>query len=168
MDEFLRALREFESKLNQYIRVARCSDSPSEHQAHDIHEPATQDELEALRSMGGEDLISIYEKCNGLRLCAPDESKGVLIYRVDDIPKGNEEWKPWLSGVADDELWGFQRFGLAFGEIAGTANYLVVYQGRVFYADHEGAEGDDPWAESLCQFFSRIADEPGSFLDSML
>lgn len=168
MHEFLTALREFDSELNQYIRNTWFSGNPAEHQAHDIGEPATPDELEMLESIGGRDLISTYQYCNGLRLCVPDESQGVLIYRVTDIPRGNEEWKAWLTDLADDELWDFQKFGLAFGEIAETGNYLVVYEGRVFYADHEGAESDDPRAESVREFFSRIANEPGSFLDQML
>ena len=121
-----------------------------------------------MKNLGGTDLISTYRQCNGLRLCAPDESQGILIYCISDISNGNEHWKAWLEDLADDELWDFQKFGLAFGEIAESGNYLVVYNGRVFYADHEGAEMDDPWAESLEEFFSRIANEPDDYLDSML
>lgn len=130
--------------------------------------PAASGDLDKLRSLGGEDLIFLYEKCNGFRLCVPDESQGILIYSIAEIPNGNAEWKAWFKDDEEGELWDFQKSGLAFGEIAESGNYLVVHEGRVFYADHEGAELDDPWADSVSEFLLRIAEEPEVFLDRML
>jgi hypothetical protein len=168
MDDFLEALLENNSKLSVYIRESFGPKHSSELPPHKIGRPAGSDELEMLRALGGEDLRVLYERCNGLRLCAPDEHSGILIFPIADITTNNMLWKNWFSDLDDDELWDFQKSGLAFGEIIETGNYLVLHDARVFYADHEGAEGDDPWAQSLSEFFSRIANEPSDFLDRML
>jgi len=168
VNEFLTSLQNPQSELNQYIQKTWCEANSSTPRPHGIGNPSTATELQKLDSMGGGELVFIYKKCNGLRLCAPDEGQGIYIYPINEISKGNKEWKSWFTDLDEDELWDFQKFGLAFGEIATTGNYLVVYKEQVFYADHEGAEGDDPWANSLEQFFSKISNEPWNFLDRML
>ena len=123
MEVFLQALRDSESALNQYVRETWCSGDASPHEQHEIERPATEADLERLRQLGGESLVPLYEKCNGLRLCAPDASQGILIYSVGNLASGNAAWKAWLTDLEEDELWDFQKFGLAFGEIAESGNY---------------------------------------------
>jgi len=168
MNKFLASLREPRSELNQYILKTWCEPHSSQPTPHGIGKPATAKELKNLYSMGGEGLVSLYKNCNGLRLCVPDEYHGIYIYPINEIPNENKEWKLWFTDLADDELWDFQKFGLAFGEMIGTGNYLVIHKGQVFYADHEGAQGDEPWADSLDQLFLKISNDPWDYLDRMI
>ncbi|MEO1037028.1 MAG: hypothetical protein AAFX44_15845 [Pseudomonadota bacterium] len=168
MRKFLDELRDTESALSRYIRKLWCDPRSGAQQPYVIQEPATPRELQVLETLGGRDLLSIYTVCNGLILCAPGQYRGLLIYAIDEIPAGNEYWKAWFDDLEEDELWDFQKHGLAFGEILESGNYLVAYGGQVYFADHEGAEMDEPWAASVNEFFDRIAHEPDEYLDRML
>ena len=53
--------------------------------------------------------------------------------------------------------------GLAFATIATSANYFVVYNGKIYYSDHDGGD-DRVWGENLELFFQRALSDPAQFL----
>ena len=75
----------------------------------------------------------------------------------------NAEWREWFDWMEEDEIWEFQKNGVAFGEIVASGNYFVWWNGTVYYSDHDGGD-DTPYGRSLSDFLDRIVENPAKFL----
>ncbi len=137
----------------------RCSkpgsrESRLEHEVqvrHDLGKAASQDEIEILCSKlgeGCEQLIDLYSQHNGMTLYVEGEDAGITFFPIESFEERNSEWHEWLDDLEEDEMWDFQKSGIAFGEIVASGNYFVFWEGKIYYADHDG--GDDvPYGDTF-------------------
>jgi hypothetical protein len=134
---------------------------------HDLGESASSDELAVLRQTlgaGCDEFETLYAQHNGMILYAYGDDAGVCIYPIAELDARNVDWREWFGELDDDELWDFQRHGVAFGEIIASGNYFVWWQGKVYYSDHDDGD-DEPYGNSLSEFLDRIAHDPAKFLE---
>lgn len=133
---------------------------------HKKNEAPSQDELNRLREWTkyeNEEIIEFYSLMNGIKMyCQNNQPKIELfpIYKLDDE---NQAWQYNYKGMEQNELYDFQKEGVAFGEIAQSGNYFVFYQGRVYYADH------DEWEETILgnsffDFLNKMIEDPSKFM----
>ena len=86
-----------------------------------------------------------------------------MFYPIDQLKERNAEWREWFEGMDDDDMWEFQKHGIAFGEIIASGNYFIFWQGKVYYSDHDGGD-DEPYGNTVSEFLDRIAANPAQFL----
>lgn len=136
------------------------------HELGEPAEPAKLAELEVLVPDPSGQLRVVYEKHDGMLLYVAGATAGVRFYPVDQLEARNEEWKEWFDLADEEDLYPFQSGGAAFAEVDGSGNYFVLWEGQVYYSDHEGP-GDEPLATSLSEFLDAIASDPARFLERM-
>ena len=120
------------------------------------------DVLKELIKESDQQLISFYQKYNGLKLYCNKEDFSLEFFIIHDLEKLNKEWKYWFFDYEDNELHDFQKYGIAFGRIPHSSKYFVFYEGKVYLSDHEGCS-DKPIADCFYSFLSKIAADPTSF-----
>jgi len=127
--------------------------------------PATLRELEALRDFAGAQyafLEPLYRELNGVTLHGHRDTFGLVVARVEQLPEFASDWKDSFYEEEDD-LYPFQREGIAFATIAHSGNYFAAHNGKIYYDDHDGGD-DSVWGEDLESFFERALLEPAKFL----
>jgi hypothetical protein len=112
------------------------------------------------------EIVEFYKVHNGIKLYCNGETSGLQLYSVDDLKELNEEWKESFSYYEEDELYEFQKNGVAFGDISFSGNYFVFNDGKIFYSDHDGGD-DSPVGETFNDFLSKISSDPAQFLYDM-
>ncbi len=134
--------------------------------SNDVGAPASRLQLEQLRELAGpafDTLAPLYEAFNGLGFHVNADTAGLFVAPIEQLAELNRDWREWFSDIAPADLYEFQRHGFAFATIVASANYFVVFRGRIYYSDHDG--GDDAvWGEDLERFFSRALSDPPRFL----
>jgi len=141
---------------------------------HKLGPPAGDKDIAALCSKlgeGSEQFEPLYSRHNGMTLYAPgagvemnaDWDAGIIFYAVKKLKARNAEWREWFDWMDDEDLYEFQRHGVAFGEILASGNYFVWWQGKVYYSDHDDCDGE-PYG-TLSEFLDRIAENPAGFLE---
>jgi hypothetical protein len=128
--------------------------------------PASVANLRRLREIAGSEypaLEPLYSAFNGVALHKHGRTAGLVVASVDELLEFNTEWRESMGSLTDDELYDFQRDGVAFATIAASGNYFAVYRGKVFYSDHDGGD-DTEWSDGLDAFFERALKEPAKFL----
>lgn len=136
---------------------------------NELNPGATESEILILQELipeNNKEIIDFYKLYNGISLYRNGETSGIEMCPINDLKKLNEDWKEWFSDYEEDELYDFQKDGVAFGEIAHSGNYFVFYEGRVFYSDHDEFEEKD-LGETFNEFLQKIADDPADFLLEM-
>lgn len=168
MDAFFEHLRDPSPGFRCY-RPSR-DETQLEHQVHVQHfvgDPATDEDLaEIQRRLGPEcdDMKALYSKCNGLLLyCQGEETPGLALFPVEHWDDKNAERREWFEHWDEDDLYEFQKHGIAFGEVCFSGNYFVWYEGTIYYADHDGGD-DTPLGDTLLHFLDRIVADPAKFL----
>lgn len=130
--------------------------------------PATAFQLQLLQQVADSEfayLEPFYREFNGIVFHQSNETAGLIVAAANKIQELNDEWHEWFfDGLESEDLYDFQRKGIAFATIASSGNFFVVYQGKVYYSDHDG--GDDTiWADSVEGFFKRALTNPVQFLE---
>lgn len=136
---------------------------------HVLNGPASSHALKRLRELvgaGHAELEQLYGVHDGLELYTQGgEGGGLLLLPIS-------EWMPATTGFRDDfassgrtdeDLYDFEKHGIVIGEPPYSGNVLILYQGRVHYADHDGGD-DTPLADSLGELLDRVRREPAVFL----
>ena len=95
-------------------------------------------------------------------LYVADATAGVVFYPIEVFEQRNEEWREWFEDLSEEEIWEFQKHGVAFGEISASGNYFVFWNGQVYYSGHDG--GNDEPLGTLPEFLDHIAQNPAQFL----
>ena len=115
--------------------------------------------------LGGpcDEVKQLYAAHDGLCLYCQGDSPAVQFHAIGDWIALQREWKRWYEGLDNAELYDFQKHGVAFGEVYFSGNYFVLYQGKVFYANHDGGD-DTPLADTFFGFLSLFCEEPARFL----
>ncbi|MEQ9413502.1 MAG: SMI1/KNR4 family protein, partial [Cyclobacteriaceae bacterium] len=122
--------------------------------------------LKKLISDNNDQIVNFYKTANGLKLYCNGDTSGIEIYPIDQLSELNEEWKESFSDFEEDELYDFQKNGVAFGAISQSGNYFVLLDGKVYYSDHDG--GDDTiLGEDFNEFLDKTVTEPADFLYEM-
>lgn len=136
---------------------------------HEINEPATENDISFLKKIisdNNDRIVNFYKEANGLKLYCNGDTSGIEIYPIDQLRELNEEWKESFSDFEEDELYDFQKNGVAFGTISQSGNYFVLLDGKVYYSDHDG--GDDTiLGEDFNEFLDKTVAEPADFLYEM-
>ncbi len=144
-----------ESKLEHEVKVC-----------HNLGDPASQKKITALLTKlgeGSEQFETLYSQYNGMVLYVSGDDAGIVFYPVEDIEECNSDWREWFEDMEEEDLWDFQKNGIAFGEIVASGNYFVYWKGKIYYSDHDGGD-DDPYGNTLSEFLDRIAENTAKFL----
>lgn len=132
---------------------------------NELNSGATAKEIAKLKDvtkMESSQLIKFYQKYSGIKLYCNRENFGLEFFSVQNLEKANQEWKYWFFDYEDNELYDFQKYGTAFGKIAHSGKYFILYEGKVFLSDHEGST-DTPIGDNFYSFLSKIANNPLEF-----
>jgi hypothetical protein len=133
---------------------------------HRLGTPASSEMLARLLARlgnGSEEFESLYSRHNGMVLYVCGDDAGIHFSSIEGLDEFNSEWRIWFEDMEEDELWEFQKHGVAFAEICASGNYFVWWEGKVYYSNHDGGD-DDPFGDSLSEFLDRIAANPAQFL----
>jgi hypothetical protein len=136
---------------------------------HAVGMPAAAGQLTKLRRLAGVSagpLEELYARHDGFQLYVQSpEHLGLLLYSIDEWDPATERFKSELEdwGRSLNDAFDFERDGLIFGEPAFAGNYFFLYEGAIYYSDHDGGDGA-PIAPSFDSFLDRIVDDPAKFL----
>jgi hypothetical protein len=136
---------------------------------NEVHEGAGHEDLALLQQLileKGEEVFEFYKQFNGVKLFCNKDIAGVELFKVTELVGENEAWKEWFSERDENELYDFEKYGIAFGTVPRSGNYFVLYEGRVYYSDHDDVN-ESPLAESFSDFLLQIVKNPAEFLYTM-
>lgn len=134
-----------------------------------VGEPATSEQMDQLAQITKQEfdeLKSIYASYNGASFHEAGVTAGLVIAAIDQLQQFNDEWQSWLEMMEPEEVFDFQKHGVAFATIEASGNFFVMYQGQVFYSDHDDPD-EKPIAKSLEAFLDQALNQPAQFLNSM-
>ena len=135
----------------------------------DLNKPATAKHLATLRRLLNSHAAKfepLYAKHNGGALYVqPPDNAGLLLYPINEWESATRRFKKELDewGRDSDELYDFEREGVIFGEPPASGNHLFLFEGAVYYSNHDGGD-DEPLAPSFDAFLDRVVDDPAKFL----
>lgn len=136
---------------------------------HAMGSPAAPEHLATLRQLLGTHAVQVedlYSKHDGLKLyLQSSDHVGLLLLPINEWEPTTRRFKEELEdwGRSLDEAFDFERHGIAFGEPAFSGNLLFLYDGAVYYSDHDGGD-ETPLASSFGGFLDRIVDDPAKLL----
>jgi hypothetical protein len=138
---------------------------------HEIGAAATASHLEQLRKLLGEhaaEVEALYSKHDGLELYGQSGGGELIFFPINQWEKATRGFRRELqeSGRDADGAYEFELNGVVFGEPASSGNYLMLYQGAVYYADHDGGD-DTPLAPCFEALLDRIVEDPAKFLNDL-
>ena len=148
-----------------------CRDTSEHYQltvplSHAVGSPVRTSDLDELHRIAGTEakwLLPLYSEFNGIIFHQYGDTAGLIVASIDQLEALNNEWRVWFQDMRQEELYDFQREGLAFASIAASATFFVISKGRVYYSDHDG--GDDRiWGDNLELFFKGALSDPARFL----
>ena len=136
---------------------------------HAAGSPAAPEHLAKLRRLLGTHAAQVedlYSKHDGFELYvqSPDHA-GLVLFPISEWEPATQRFREELGewGRTLDEAFDFEQHGLAFGEPAFSGNLFFLYDGAVYYSDHDGGD-DTPLASTFSGFLDRIVDDPAKFL----
>lgn len=167
MQDFIRHINSKNQKFKCYLN---SDESETLNLTVDIYNElnsgATVEEISKFKKLmvdNNDQIIALYKLYNGIKLYCNGDTSGLQFYSIGDLSELNETWKEGYSDFEEDELYEFQKSGFAFGEISHSGNYFILFDGKVFYDDHDGGD-DTPAGETFNEFLSKIAIDPVEFL----
>ncbi|MFT3705944.1 MAG: SMI1/KNR4 family protein [Agriterribacter sp.] len=170
MQDFLRHINLENQKFKCYVNTDEEETITLTVDIHNIlNDAASENEISLLRKLiphNNGELIDFYTTHNGIKLYCNNDTSGIEFYAAKDLNKLNEMWKEELAYFEDYQLYDFQKGGVAFGEISHSGNYFVLFEGAVFYSDHDG-EDEEAIGATFFDFLSKIADNPADLLFKM-
>ncbi|HXI97338.1 MAG TPA: hypothetical protein VNG73_00220 [Gemmatimonadaceae bacterium] len=138
--------------------------------SHRLHQAATDSAITKLCSLipqPSAEVEALYRVHDGMDLYVQGSTVGLALYPVSNWGAATKSFRQdaAASGRLVDELYDFEREGIVIGEPPNSGNVIVLYEGRVYYSDHDGGD-DTPLAENFASFLQRIvADPPQLLLD---
>lgn len=177
-------MKDFISHLNQKDTSFQCFDANDGSEQlvftvkvhHLLGKPATEKQIEALKAIipDNQEIIDLYQLHNGMTLYrhvetarknySNGDASGITFYPIYQLKKHNKEWKSYNIDVLHEEyMFDFQKYGVTFGEVTYSMNSFVLYEGKVYYDDHDGGD-DTPIGENIEDFLSKIIADPAQFL----
>ena len=153
----------------------RCYDSNDSQQSltldvkvrHILEAPAGSKELNKISKTigdGAKQIVEFYEKHNGVQLYCQGDAPALEFFPVGQWRVKQQEMEDGL--FEPDLAFEFQKKGTVFGEVSGSGNYLVIYQGDVYYSNLDGGD-DTPVADSFFAFLTRICSNPAQLLHDL-
>lgn len=135
----------------------------------EIHEGSSEEDIKILQRLipeNGQEIFEFYKSYNGVKLFCNKETVGVEFFKANEFVAENEGWKELCSEIDENELCNFEKYGVAFGTIPNSGNYFILYEGKVYYSNHDDMN-DSPVTESFNEFLLQIATDPADFLYKM-
>lgn len=167
-------MNEFLEHISYKTPNFRCFDCNDESETLNLtvsvqnikNEPASENQLNELRKLiefQNEEITEFYSIMNGIKMYCQNNQPKIELFPIHKWKDENEAWQYDYEGMEPDELYDFQKEGIAFGEISQSGNYFVFYEGKVYYADH------DEWEEiilgnSFYDFLNEIIRDPSRFM----
>lgn len=133
---------------------------------NELNEGATKNDIALLTQLipeNNNEITAFYKLYNGIKLYCNRDTSGLQFYPVGDLLDLNEEWKQEHLDFSEDELYDFQKGGVAFGDISHSGNYFIFFEGKIYYDDHDGGD-NTPVGETFNKFLTNIITNPASFL----
>ena len=123
-----------------------CRDTSEQHElivplSHTVRSPAKSTELDKLHRIAGREaewLLPLYSEFNGIIFHQHGDTAGLIVASIEQLEELNSEWREWFQDLEQEDLYDFQREGFAFGSIAASANFFVIYKEKIYYSDHDG------------------------------
>lgn len=134
---------------------------------NEINNPATPAQLSQLKLYAGNEfqyLEPLYSAFNGIIFHVNDVTAGLMVASINQIEGMNNELQDWLDMMEPEDLADFQKHGVAFATIESSGNYFIIYQGHVYYSDHDDFN-EAVYAESVEDFFKMALENPAKFLN---
>lgn len=131
-------------------------------------EPASSKELKKLKQIAGDEykyLEPLYRKFNGVSFHESQTTAGLVVAEVNELKNIKAELNDWLEMMDPEDVYDFQRRGVPFATIESSGNYFVVYQGKVYYSDHDDL-AEEAFSDSVEEFFIRALNDPAKFLNN--
>jgi len=133
---------------------------------NELGKPCDNKAIKTLEKIAGTESIylqNLYQFCDGGDFQLNNKTIGLRIVSIENLESLNEEWKESFSYYEEEDLYDFQKNGFAFAEIYQSGNYFVMYNGKVFYSDHDGGD-DTKWGNSIEDFLNIAFSDPAKFL----
>jgi hypothetical protein len=131
---------------------------------HTLGPPAGSKELNKISKTigdGATQIVEFYEKHNGVQLYCQGSVPALEFFPVGQWRLKQNDMEQMLF---EPELaFEFQKKGTVFGEVSGSGNHLVLYQGRIYYSNYDGGD-DTPIAGSFFDLLTRICNNPAQLL----
>lgn len=167
-------MKKFLEHINHKNPNFQCFDCNDELETLNLNVPVShikngspsQDELNKLRKLsknGNEEIVEFYSTMNGIKMYCQGNQPKIEIFPIHKLDDENEAWQYDYEGMESNELYDFQKEGMAFGEISQSGNYFVFYQRRVYYADHDGWE-KTILGNSFFDFLNEMIKDPCKFM----
>lgn len=166
---FLAHLDEHESRFICYPAGPDSADRIEVPIEHGVGEPAAPEHLARLRQLVGASALQLedlYSKHDGFQLYVQSpEHVGLVLLPINEWEAATQRFRADLEewGRSLDDAFDFEQHGLVFGEPAFSGNHFFLYEGVVYYSDHDGGD-NTPLAASFSGFLDRIVDDPAKFL----
>jgi hypothetical protein len=137
--------------------------------AHRLSAPAAPQHIKLLtRTLGlhAPDLIALYARHDGLELYVQGLGSGALeFFPANQWERATRTFREELGawGRDEEDMFDFEREGVIFGEPSASGNSLFLYDGGVYYSDHDGGDGA-PLAPTFAAFLDRIVEDPAKLM----
>ena len=154
--QYMQTFLDLLNSKNQSFKCFKAGDKSesldySVNVSSEIREGSSEEDLKILQQLIPEncqEIFEFYKLCNGVKLFCDEETAGVEFFKANELVAENEGWKAWFSERDENELCNFEKNGIAFGTIPKSGNYFILYEGKVYYSDHDDMN-DSPIAESF-------------------
>jgi hypothetical protein len=166
---FLSHLSEEESRFVCYAAGPDSRERIEVPITHNVGGPTAPEHLAKLRGLLGTNAAQVeelYSKHDGFQLYVQSpEHMGLFLFPINEWEPATQRFKEELDdwGRSLDEAYDFERYGVAFGEPVFSGNLFFLFEGGVYYSDHDGGD-DTPLASSFEGFLERIVNDPPKFL----
>jgi len=134
---------------------------------HKLEAPAGSKELNKISKGigdGAAEIVEFYEKYNGAQLYCQGDAPALEFFPVGQWRLKQKEMEQMI--FEPDSAFEFQTKGTVFGEVPSSGNYLVLYQGKVYYFNSDGGD-DTPVADSFFAFLTRLCSDPAQLLHDL-
>ncbi len=135
---------------------------------HELGPPASQRDLAKLTKFfgdQGDSLAPLYAAHNGMLLYTDGNRAALDVFAIGELKKRNRERRQWFRDWEQedlDDLWDFAKHGQAFAQVPMTENYLVLWEGRIYFYENDGGE-EQVAAGSADEFFESLAADPTAY-----
>ena len=167
-------MKEFLNHITQPNPNFQCFDCNDESEAlkftvfvkHIINRPASESNLSKLQKLidsGNEQIVEFYSKMNGIKMYCQNNQPKIELFPINQLKDKNEAWQYGYEDMDPEDLYDFQKEGIAIGKISQSGNYFIFHQQKIYYADHDGWE-EIILGNSFYEFLNEMIKEPSKFM----
>ena len=133
---------------------------------HSLNSPANEKAIKTLVKFipnNNDQLLKFYSTLNGAKLYCQNGQPKIELFPIEKWFDENKDWQNQYEDMSSEELYDFQKHGIAIGEISQLGNYFIFYEGKIYYADHDGFD-EIILGNSFYEFLENIILDPAKFM----